>query len=514
MTTGAFLATTRPGQSRPQRIISSPWWRAAITLGLGTGVLLVAHRATVSDMVSLWSSNASYKVAWFVLPTLAYVLWHTRHVLSRQIPSTAPTGVALAGLCSLLWIASDLLGIAEGRQFALLGSVYAVILVSVGWRVFRFLLPFLSLLLFLVPTGRFLLEPLKQSAVGLTQLFAGVSGLPFEATGFAISVGSKDYVIIDDCAALPYVLIGLFFGLSLGLLIYRRWWKIAALALFGGGLAVLANGFRILGIITYDYVTGSELTLTQHFYLELPAMAAACAVLFLVFSKLKRDPTPARAGARPPVPDAARPARIWWVSVAVILISAAPLWHAATPSLSTGSIQAPHLPSTLLDWSWKQSGTDWQPRATAGSTRSSLAHYENGSRQLSVFVAGTASRSGKVSGGAVDLVGNPNWLPSQTGQVSVCAAGFCRELHSVKLHLRNSRRVRHLYVAYAVGHETMTSPLALRLARARHLLSGSAAPARVIAIAIDDTTVVPPREVVSIMEALAIPSATTESIGP
>ena len=79
-----------------------------------------------------------------------------------------------------------------------------------------------------------------------------------------IFVGASRYVIIDDCAGLPYVLTTLFLGLTFGLLTYRTAWKIGLFALFGVGCGIFANGVRVVSIVLLDWVQGTRVELSSH----------------------------------------------------------------------------------------------------------------------------------------------------------------------------------------------------------------------------------------------------------
>ena len=213
-------ATGRPTAAR---------WSVLAALALALAAMLGTHAETVAHAVSVWNSSDTYQIAWVVLPTLAYLIWHHRARFGAAPLTGSALGVLAAGVCAVLWMAGDLMNIAEARHFALVAGICATVYAALGWPFLRMVAPFLTLLVFLVPTGTFLLTPLKYAVIGFAKAFAFLTGIPFENEGFRIYVGAQRYVVIDACAGLPYVLMGLFLGLTLGLLLYRRWWRIAAL---------------------------------------------------------------------------------------------------------------------------------------------------------------------------------------------------------------------------------------------------------------------------------------------
>ncbi len=240
-------------------LVRHPWFPALVAVTLGIAGVLGAHAPTVIEIGGTWASSTTYQYGWAVLPTLGCVLWYSRRRLAATSPAANLIGVAAATLAALLWLAADVLNVSEGRQVALVGSVAAIVMAAVGWQVFRRLLPFLALLAFVIPTGEFLLLPLRRLTVAFIEGFAYVSGLPFAREGFSLYFDGQRYVVVDSCAGLPFVLVGLFLGLTFALLLYRSEGRIIALTLAGGVLGILANAIRVVAIVATDYVHGTQL---------------------------------------------------------------------------------------------------------------------------------------------------------------------------------------------------------------------------------------------------------------
>ena len=461
------------------------WRPTLIAICLGLSAVIFVHGDTIYEVVSTWNRTGTYKFAWAVLPTFAYLVWHNRRRFAVQTPSGCALGILAATLCALLWTASDLLNISEGRQFALLAGIGAFVLAAVGFPVFRTLAPFLCLLLFLVPTARFLLTPLKHITIGFARAFSAVTGLPFAKKGFFFTVGAQDYVVIDDCAGLSYLLVGLFLGLTLALLVYRKWWKIAALTLLGGGFAILANGLRVVGIVAYDYVTGSELDLAGHGYFELPALALCFSILFIIFSRLRPEPAAEPAAAVPKVARGGMLARAGPAVLAAALIAAGPLVSHGASQGPTKRLVGELLPAKLAGWIKQDIAANWHPKVRSNRSATSLSSYKRGKQQIAVFLAQPASRRGKISGGAIDLAGDAVWLPSAEYQVAACAQESCHTVRHIQLLHRDDDRVRHIYTVYTIGTDTTVSSFDFRVRRAWSEFTGAQSQVRLIAIATD-----------------------------
>lgn len=479
------------------------WGPALGAIALGLTTILFVHGETVMAAVSTWSSTSTYKYAWAVIPALAYVLWHNRQHVAGLTPSGGALGVLAAAFCALAWIASDLSNIAVGRQFALVAAIGAVVLAAVGWRIFRALAPMLALLVFLVPSGSALLTPLKSLTVGFARAGAALLALPFSNDGFAIHIGAQRYVVIDDCAGLPYLLTGLFIGLTLALLIYRSWRKIASLTLLGGAAGILANGLRVIGIVLYDGLTGSELDLSQHRYFEWPALILGFAVLFVIYSRLRPESRAKPEPCHSKTGDKGIGRRFMPVLLAVALIAAGPLiWRDPAQAL-TGDAAGGLLPASLSGWTRQDDvAGDWQPRAHSSNVSNALATYTKDRQRIAIFVAQAASRREKVSGGAVEIVGDTAWMPSQQRQLSACGRERCHAGWRLTLLLRDSDRVRHIYAVYAIGSDTTASALEFRFRRAWASLTGAPARARLIAISTERAQGLEPAEIGALFEDL------------
>ncbi|MCG8503046.1 MAG: exosortase [Sphingomonadales bacterium] len=485
-------ATGRPTAAR---------WTVLAALALASTAMLSAHAETVAHAVSIWNSSDTYQIAWVALPTLAYLMWHHRARFSALALTGSALGVVAAGACAALWLAGDLMNMAEARHFALVAGICATVYAALGWPSFRMVATFLTLLVFLVPTGTFLLTPLKYTVIGFAKTFAFFTGIPFQNEGFRIYVGAQRYVVIDECAGLPYLLMGLFLGLTLGLLLYRRWWRIAMLTALGGVLGIVANGIRVSGIIAYDYVTGSELDLAGHGYFALPALAVSFAILFFVFHKLQpeREPAAGLANAGAPLGRAYAP-------ILPALLAAAVM--AAPPVLlrDAGDVQAQApalvLPASPMGWTQQSYVGDWSPRASTTGGTWTLVEYARGNERIAAFVAEARSRADKISGAGIDLSGGGNWMLVLRERPKVCAEGSCHEVTHDKYVLRDTDRIRHVYRVYNIGGSLTASKLDLRMRRAWRHLSEGTSQARLIAIATEDPEGLPAADIASLQLAL------------
>src|SRR5690606_14618596 len=116
-----------------------------------------------------------------------------------------------------------------------------IAMASLGWKCYWRLFPILALLFLAIPCGDLLQPLLRTLTVRSIELVAALAQLPYTIDGFVVHVGAQRYIVVDECAGLSYVTMAVFLSYSFGLLLYRSFFKVAALALFGGFIGILAN---------------------------------------------------------------------------------------------------------------------------------------------------------------------------------------------------------------------------------------------------------------------------------
>ena len=490
------------------------WRLALLALAGSLLLLLIGQAATVETLVDAWSRSAVYRMSWLVLPALGYLLWLHRHRLAATPPAPTWLGVLAAFAAAALWLAADAMNINAGRQAALVAATGAIVLAAAGWRVTLRLLPFLALLVFVVPSGTLMLEPLKHVAVAIVEGFGTLFGLPVETQAFVVYVGAHRYVVIDDCAGLPFLWIGLFLGLFFGLLLFRTPWKIAALTVTGGLFGIAANSLRIIAILLADWIDGTQMELAGHVPFQWLTLGLTVALMLGLVALLPPDPTEpaaipelepgtgANAAASAAAAGASPRSTVIWPLLAAAVVASVP--HLLPPApQAPGAVTVPlTLPDAVVDWTRAAQESDWRP-VTAGGVAQLAGTYDRGDQRITVFIVEAMSPQGKVSGDAVDLIGDRDWMTADTGLVEACTADRCLPVRHLRLVLRQSPRVRHIYSTFALGDRVVASPLMLRLLRGWSERLGEPARARFIAVATENPMGLPVADQAAILDALS-----------
>lgn len=280
-------------------------WRPAM-LGLGVGTLLLGllFRAEVMAALRIWDSSTAYNHCWLVLPVALWLLWQRRGRLAVLTPAPRAGLALLAIPPALLWLVAERLGVMEGRQFALLGLFYALVLALLGWRLLRALAAPLSYLIFLVPFGAFSVPWLQAVTAWMIDVGLNLTGIPHYVDALIIEVPSGAFYVAEACAGLRFAIAALAFGALYAFTMFRSPWRRLAVMGFAVAVPVLANGARALGLVILGEWQGSAAAIATDHVLY-GWLFFSLVMLLLILAGL-----PFRQDGAPPVPAAPVPPRM------------------------------------------------------------------------------------------------------------------------------------------------------------------------------------------------------------
>ncbi|MBY0338174.1 MAG: exosortase, partial [Acetobacteraceae bacterium] len=236
---------------------TSVWRTPLVLLGAGILLLLWVFGTEASDAVRIWSSSAAYNHGFMVLPIAAWLAWQRRHRLAELAPRPAPL-LGLAALpCAVAWLAAERLGIMEGRQFAALGMMVALVPAVLGWRVARAFAVPLAYLVFLVPFGEFTVPWLQDVTARMVDAGLDLTGIPHFTDGLIIEIPEGQFHIAEACAGLRFIIAALAFGALYAAVMFRSPGRRAIVMALALAVPVLANGVRAWGLVVLGHVQGS-----------------------------------------------------------------------------------------------------------------------------------------------------------------------------------------------------------------------------------------------------------------
>ncbi len=316
--TGAAAA---PPATGPRRA----WHRALPALAGGMLAWALLFHAEIAAAVGVWIDSTAYNHGFFILPIALWLAWDRRGRLRPGLQDgtvPAPTlGPALAALpLALAWFAADRLGLMEGRQFAALFLLEALLVAGIGWRGARALAGPLLYLVFLVPSGAFLVPALQRFTAHFIDLGLDLLGIPHVVTAFIIEIPEGRFFVAEACAGLRFLIAAIAFGALYALLIYRSPGRRIAFLLVAAVVPVIANGLRALGIVVLGHLLGSaEAAVADHLIYGWGFFSAVILLLTLAGLPFRQDAAPPSIR---PYAGRGMPAAPW-LAVAAVLLPAA-----------------------------------------------------------------------------------------------------------------------------------------------------------------------------------------------
>jgi exosortase A len=275
-------------------------WKTSLpVLGAGLSLLLLAFFPTWRAMAGVWLVSETFGHGILVAPVSAWLVWRQRAALARLEPAPSWLGVACIALACAGWLVAELAGINVLAQFAVTAMLPSGVLALAGVRVVRAIAFPLAFLLFMVPAGEVLHEPLMHATADATIFALEASGVPVLREGLHFSLPSGRWSVVEACSGLRYViaaamLASVFAHLNFTVARKRVVFVAAALA-----VAMLANWARAYVVVMVGHLSDMRFGIGDDHVLY--GWVFFGAVMFGVFrmGATWRDPVPASAVARP-----------------------------------------------------------------------------------------------------------------------------------------------------------------------------------------------------------------------
>lgn len=470
------------------------WKNALLGGAAGCFLTVLILWPTLISLTQAWRSNQAYQYAWLVVPVIVYLLgWFQRPVTLSVYPKPDLSGVGVAVLAALCWIAADLMNIDVGRQFALVLAIQGVCMAALGWRCYWQLSPILWLMFLMVPSGDLLQPVLRQFTVKVIEFVAIALHLPHQVNGFQIVIGDGDYIVLNECAGLPYFLLATFLGYVFGLMLYRSIYKILALALFGALIGLISNALRVTGIVLIDWVQGSQMPLTAHQNVQWVALIICLAGLFYVLGKLDEEKFADGLNVNQPI--SRQSARLWTpvlAGLAVMIVSGGGSWAIKSGTAAPGEVASLLVPKAVAGWQLATPGAAWVVSAEEPTRSLSLAYRRDG-KTLRVRLVEAISAEAKLLDSDVAPGKTGLWHENRVERLAACVDSVCMNLLHTIWENGKTEALQHVYSTYALGDLYTTSKLKLRAAHGWARLTGSKDRPRLIGLGFEAAM---PRDVV------------------
>ena len=245
-------STARPPsllRPSPSSLAAIPVWQLAIL----TALSLWLYWGTLTHLAGQWYRDPDFSHGFFVPLFSAFVLWQERTRLTKisPKPSWFGLGVIVSALCLLALGQMGAELFLSRLSFLLL--LAGVVILFLGWNLFRAVLFPWAFLLLMIPIPKILFNqitfPLQllASRVAAGILRSPVFGVPVLREGNVIYLASMALEVAEACSGIRSLMSLLTLAIIYGYLMERRVWVRWALALASVPIAVAANSVRIIG---------------------------------------------------------------------------------------------------------------------------------------------------------------------------------------------------------------------------------------------------------------------------
>ena len=241
--------STKNSMVRPSSAIwgEVPLWQASVL----TVLCLWLYWSTLLHLVGQWWSDPNFSHGFFVPLFSAFVIWQERERFARVRPHPSWSGVVvlLAGL-GLLVVGRMGAELFLDRSSLLL-VLAGVIILLLGWNLFRALLFPWAFLLLMIPIPTILFNqitfPLQLLASKAAAAVLPLMGVPILREGNVINLPSMALEVAEACSGIRSLMSLVTLAIMYGYLMEKRLWVRWLLAIASVPIAVAANSFRIIG---------------------------------------------------------------------------------------------------------------------------------------------------------------------------------------------------------------------------------------------------------------------------
>jgi exosortase len=239
-----------PGGRIAERVFFplAPWLAAIGALG----------RRDIGAALDLALHHATYRHCLLVPAASLVLIWARRGDLASATPRFCRWGLAGFAASTLAWWIGPF---AELRQLAVVAMALSAILAVLGPQLCRRMAFPLLYLFLMVPAGTPLVRPLQLATLWLTDGLLALSGIPSTVDGILVAVPLRVYAVEPGCAGLNFLLAATALAPLYAWRFYAGWRKRLAAMAVAMGLAVLANGVRVWGMIALAEFTDARIDL-------------------------------------------------------------------------------------------------------------------------------------------------------------------------------------------------------------------------------------------------------------
>ncbi len=268
-----------------------PWRRPLLALALAVLALLLLYRETVMSMVDIWSRSETFAHCWLVLPISLFLAWRRRPHLVGLAPRPATWPLLPLALLAFAWLVGDLASVNALTQFAVVAMLVLTVPAVLGTAVAGQLAFPLAFLLFMVPVGEFMLDPMMEWTADFTVAAIRLTGIPVYREGLQFVIPSGTWSVVEACSGVRYLIASFMVGSLFAYLNYtslRRRLVFCGVALL---VPLVANWLRAYMIVMLGHFSGNRLAVgVDHLIYGWVFFGVVIGIMFLIGARWTEPP--------------------------------------------------------------------------------------------------------------------------------------------------------------------------------------------------------------------------------
>jgi exosortase A len=451
----------------------------AVLAGL-IAVAAFSFRDAIGAAIGVWSVSPTYSHCFLIIPIVIWLVWEKRQEVMAAAPQPMPILLALLVPLLLLWWAGEILTINEVRQFAVIAMIQVLIVAVLGLAVSRILWFPILYLIFLVPTGEYLIVPMQHFAASFVSLCLTALGVPFFREGTLFELTNGRFQIAEACAGLRFLIATTTLSVLVANMMFTRVYKWAAFLGASVVVPLIANGLRCLGIILLAHFTNNEYGAGADHIVYGWGFNVAILMVMIFLGYLYRDRmVEASPSAASGFAGFNRTGLALVAATSAVLIGVGPALAELRqhqpqpfPALMAGPLNAP-------DWT-DTAEQIWQPSFLgADRTRTLTWTVQDATIDpVEFYIAYYVSpRTGHTLSAHANSFWNEHWTPASARMVEVSVGGRPVKMQETLLNTPDGMRM--VWSVYCIDRQFAIEPLALKLLQLRAVVDGQSGQAAI-----------------------------------
>lgn len=349
--------------------------RHAVLLTSATLLLLLAlYFATAASLVSIWNSSETFTHGYIIVPISLWLIWRRRGNLLLYPPRPCWPALVPLAITGAAWLLARMGEVQVVMQYAFVAMLPLAVVAVAGWRLARSLAFPLLFLLFAVPFGEVLIDPLINFTADFTVWALQITGIPVLRNGTRFEIPTGNWSVVEACSGLRYLVSSITLGCLYAYLTYHSTSRRVLFIVLSLAVPVLANGLRAYMIVMLGHYSGMTLAVgVDHLIYGWLFFGLVMLLMFWIGGYWREDEaapavaTLQQAAAHPPAPSRITAAG------ALAALAVAALW----PAIAAYNDHVNHNPAApqlvlALPLPPAPSYSNWEPRYTPADVQASV----------------------------------------------------------------------------------------------------------------------------------------------